>query len=1279
MPDPSPYFNCGELKPIRINTFPGGTTGGGGGSTQPQDPNVYIPVPRPPRGQNQPRPETWVCTCRGQMENGGCVEESTRECVQIGLGFPPTPTPASVETYSSKAACEAEAFDKFPCALRAVKCIDRQVECPPIQGEFGVIVPIEPFIDRRSCVDQPNKRSRDLDDFKTRAGCISNCIDEECQYERELPGYKCVEEILPCPADPQQTYTKRTCVRCDRTIDPMCIYSTAAECREYCISTSCQTEIVETGYKCVEISELPCDSEVTSEVKRKIRDCVPCIVRTIVRTFIPNQTGGGGFTEIVVLGDPDCIYDSLDGRYGCRQYCRNDECGFKCTPAEVTCIDPTTQQQTVYLGGRCEPCIIGTGNCGYTTLTECRESGCVLPDCKYQCVESIGESCPPGTLPTNAITRTCAPCSDPTSLECQYNNIQECLDDINCISQSCSQPQDPNEYIAVNTPRPITKAKCEIILQSCPTNSQEPFRVIKTCTPCIDDPNNPDCIFSNYNECLASPSCRSTDCIRLDENTFEVITPRPPRIRTREYTYACITSVARCPEGSQNEFRITKSCQPCDGTTSNCIYLNREQCETSTQCQSIECGPIIYETVPKPPRVSVVAAVRYRFDPQENVCKVCTDSQVSQALCPYFTLDECFKDNLIGDPNENSGSVIGFLAKKLNLRYNKPKEIIDLGLKTEDKIYDNIEDIYNFYEVPSNQTTSYVKNYFYRKIFNEYIPKEVFNFLNKYSLLDYTWKESDYANLTLEKISLALREDLLTAFSNLHNVDNTYLNLDDFLALIRKLIVTNKLNEFDPNYYLDLYQKQINDRIVDYKQTTATDISQRVGLGLVTEGAVPADPAKVDNQLKFRILRKKRLNSDINSNIPITTSANEIVPLYLEDAGITIFDQDTTEVAQYVPIGTGDDYFISVTTSSVGEVELPLTTDVGKSWYIPESVRLAALKAFKTPLIFELTASSVSGQHEFVDTYELSTTPTPMYFALDLSTIQEVSGTDPLIDITTAQYKLLTNSQKIQDHITNYGLASRRVNIDYRDPFIHYAKEKGQISLKYNDITFKYFDSLLNENDDVSDILTRSVPLALILVPGCGTKHNPYHSESDLKSFSGTIVTRTLSGVHYFDINEFSEPEIALKSVTTEPLETGLPKQNYGFANREYYTFDASNYTNTYYVNGVYQSTPPEGPIQKPITSKIVNTIIDNLIEQYDPKELKWFDVYSRLRNYEYGDLYYQAPEGFKQVLANGWRGKLIKDVTRNRNDKITYIDYTIIPEVSIPEPIITKENRFNN
>ena len=357
MPDPSPYFNCGELKPIRINTFPGGPTGGGGGSTQPQDPNTYVAIIRPPRGQNQPRPETWVCTCKGPMENRGCINVADRECVRIGFGFPGLITPASTDVYSSKAACEADAFDKYPCALSIAECIASPVNCPIIQGEFGSLDPVQLTIFDRTCVALPPARNRSLipnPQYATIAECLRFCLDDECEYPPPIDGFKCTVEERRCPDNIFETYLIKRCERCDRRIDPDCRFTTIEECQEVCISTGCQTEIEESGFKCIETGELPCDSESTSEVRRKTRDCISCIRRRIVRTRTPDGTGGFIVRDIVTEVDPDCKYDSLNS---CRRYCPSDECGFTCTSDQVVCIDPTTQQQTTYSGGRCQQCI----------------------------------------------------------------------------------------------------------------------------------------------------------------------------------------------------------------------------------------------------------------------------------------------------------------------------------------------------------------------------------------------------------------------------------------------------------------------------------------------------------------------------------------------------------------------------------------------------------------------------------------------------------------------------------------------------------------------------------------------------------------------------------------------------------------------------------------------------------------------------------------------------------------------------------------------------------
>lgn len=1239
MPRESPYFNCGELKPVRISSFPGGSVIPGG--TRPGDTGFIIVNPRDPIRVLDPRPEQWVCVCRGAMEGGGCVERANRGCEVLGPGGPAGGFPYSTTTYRSQAECEGDAFDKYPCALSFIRCdvVGREPCNPPYCTD-----PVRPESIDRSCTVMTPVRERvpDPNNFTTIAECNRNCPDEPCLYIRRPSGYKCVETTRTCPNPPYQQYRHRECVECD-CYDPLggsdgCRFSTKEQCQALCSSDPCNTI---QGYKCVVIGQEVCPEPNRSGLQRTLRDCIPCIVGV----------------------DEGCSPVSYQA---CRTFtCLDDQCGYGCVPEAFECFDPTTNS-TIYLNGTiCDACILGIGaNCLYRTAN-C-DNECYEPPCKYECFEDT-EPCPGETGQLRIIKR-CKPCVDPTNPRCEFNSLSECENSGRCENEECDQQPGGGGggtgggggSTSVSIPAgTVATFGGTVTSTGTPTGT---IGIIQG-TITITVANTAGVLEGS----ITTTTGTQTGTVGIIGGTVTYTGTGTVWVVQGTITYTGVGVVGNLegtiqinPTGPVGIFQGTVTYTGTSTGTAGTIQGIVTSITVGTT------GVLEEPTTP--------TGTGYFFEELTQTCKVCSAEQIIINNCPYSTLDACLLANIrsTGDPQT-------FIASKNFYILNRDtKETIDFDKASEQSLYENVEDIYNFYEYIPNESTNYVKNNYYLNIFNDMVAKEVYFFLNRNYNDDVIWNEQNFYNLTIAKISISLKRELVLALCNLHDIDGSPIDPDNFYYTIKKLLITNRIHEFDPSFYIQLYIKQQNDKIINYRasDSTSKEIRQRVGLGILSESAISSDPDSHETPLKFTILRRKRFNTDINASLSVTTEDAETIQIPLKDGGIQV-DDANDQLLAYVPIGTGDDYFISFTNSNDQDIEIKLQTDVDRSWFVPESIRIAALKAFDISAINDIYVSSLPNQHEFVSSYQLSSTPEPMYFALNLSTVNSLSTTNLYVTETTGVYQRLIDPQKIEDHIVNYGLTSRRLNVDYRDPFFHYAKQTGKISVRYNDITFKYFDSQVDSDESTADILTRVAPFAIVVVPGCGSRHNPYHNISELEVVSGTVVKRKIQATFNMDITDEGPNQGNLKETITNPVD-GVDPLNKGFANRREFTFDPQFYSGTYYVDGSYRSSPPTGPIQKPVTSHVVNTIIDNLIIAYNPKELKWFDIYSRLNLFQMGEYLYTATSSLLTSLSQGWRGVKVKNVTRSRNDRVTYIDSTIVPEVVIPQPIITKENRYN-
>lgn len=918
----------------------------------------------------------------------------------------------------------------------------------------------------------------------------------------------------------------------------------------------------------------------------------------------------------------------------------------------------------------------------YASKTACEAGAFDERPCQlslFECIENRENCTPPlyGTI----INRRCVELPpvrerpNPLPLNI-FDTLGRCT--LSCASsRSCTSKPDPFKpviNVAVGTERPRQGYKCSVTsTQSCPDNSTIQIS-IRRCIPCVYDGSDPECLYNTESAC--TQACQNDSC-----------------------RYKCVPYTRECPlPPLQVTGTICQQCKydPYDPATSNC---NKQQgCNGS--CVEARCtdvtvtsvGTVGVYTPPRPVDTGIVLndpfVLRYKGIVENGIarCRECTQTEVYSpdglTRCSYTSLQQCVEIYLLGNPQQfdpvlPSLTVTGTDATVINLGLNQQNSISqELFVSNKNNDTNIYNPTYNFFSYSPNTKTHYVTNPYYLNIFNRYVSSEVYTVLSRNAKQETYWNEKLFSDVTNAKIAISLNTDLSKAIKSLHGVDNTLINPENIFATIKQLLLKNRLDEFDSNFYIELSRKQATDPKIIYRYDSSKDVLERAGLGILAEGSIPADATQYTDQNKFRLFRQKRLNTDINTRIEVTTDQDYEIPF--QDAGLAVYQTDASTLQTFIPVGTGDGYFLPYYTEEE-TIKIPLNTEIERALYVPQNVRYAALKAFRETPDMIFNVSSLHNQHEFISSYELTSILTPMYFALDLSSIEDLPKNNPLVDRIKAKYKLITNQEEIQSHVYNYGFSVARLNLDYRDPFAHYAKETGVFDLTQNDITFRYFNINLSGTLSDSAILTRSLPFGIIVVPGCGSRHNPYHGKSKISKVNDTFVERSFVGQASIDFsNYYSYESNILSSISTEPIEVNLPEDHYGYANKFYYVYNPNMYTNTYF-NKVYQSTEPTNlDKSKPITSYLVNNIVDNLVTGYNPLELKWFDVYSRLKAKEVAELLYEGTNDFYKLLESGWRNINIKPLLRSEKDRITYIDPTIIPEVVIPQPIINKDNRFN-
>lgn len=889
----------------------------------------------------------------------------------------------------------------------------------------------------------------------------------------------------------------------------------------------------------------------------------------------------------------------------------------------VDCVECTAQES------RTNPnCIYTSPNCDDPTAPPCRNT-----NCGTKCIDNGPKICPVTTqdgeftIPpstTNPRVRKCIACLIPPEdpirdAGCTNETIAQCR--TRCISDECPPVGPITPGGAGSTGSTTTTVGI---------NNQSTVIVIPTGSTGINNQSTTTAGSTGTVGTRGETSTGGQDPQLDKENELQ----SPPlgssfnRTLNVSPKYNCTVSNG------------VRGCYEC--TTGNCEYNSLNDCLVGCFSQ--------YENFRiKTPSITTNLQSA-RFISQEDFIR-------------YSTLGEPIPSNLINykapineNPKLNSIKIVGGVpryVKTINL--SPQKGVIYVDDNTREKVELNKTPVYdteyNIFNFTSDNLTKLTVNSLRLDIFNTTVAEEVFYFLRKYNDNTYNWSEKYYFNLTPEKIALSLRKDLIDAFQSIHYSDNTLINQKEFLETLKSLLISGRLNEFDPNFYVELAQKQANDELLLIEGTADKVAADQASLTLTLNGSQPTEEDLYKSANKFRVLRQKRLNTDIGVKVDVELLDGSAIQIPFEDAGIVA--ENIEEVEDAVPVGVGDGYFLDVSTIQNSK-QVPLDNLNELAVFTPEVVRFTALKAINEDPYTHITVSSSSSYNEFLDAYSIANTSS-LFFELDLSTVKIVNDENSLINEIHGTYKLVTSQYRINKLLINYGFNISKVCLDYRDPLFTYAYNTSTIETNVKDVTFRNFDFYLSGNYIDDRILTRNIPFAMILVPGCGSRHNPFNNESDIISIiNNNIVVRQISVMPTIRLNDYGLLDDSLIEYETD--ETLAPPSNYyGYSTKLFYNYDPSNYTGAYYYNGEYRNVRPvEITDTEPILGKIIKQIVNPLVQAYSPKELKWFDIFSRLTYDELGKyILSNGLETLKSYIKNAYNIP-VKDVLATEKDSKT-------------------------
>ena len=379
------------------------------------------------------------------------------------------------------------------------------------------------------------------------------------------------------------------------------------------------------------------------------------------------------------------------------------------------------------------------------------------------------------------------------------------------------------------------------------------------------------------------------------------------------------------------------------------------------------------------------------------------------------------------------------------------------------------------------------------QIFGSQVASAVDVYLRNYGRQT-EWSETILQAITNRAIEVSIKPELLNAFETINLRGGQYVGKEAFLETLKKHILTNTLDEFDPKYYIDLAKSQESFNKIQFEKSSIQERNEIFALQYMNLNNVPVDTSKLGNLQLREARRQRRLNEDVNSNISIQTYDLQCLDLPVFNQGTEL--REFSGVCNPVLDGPGDGYYTYLNQFDSGCMPLLYDTNVENSYYVCPEVRINSLSLLGEDYGVIIRAES-SSTHEL--TPGDSTTPNlePVYLKLELSSIDSNFRTNPLVERSEAIYRTVPDQEEINEHLDSNGFAVSRVNLDYRDPLFRYIKDTSSLTLEQNDITYRAFQE--NTSIKGNNTITRTLPAAVIVSPVAGSRFNPFNGFSTLE------------------------------------------------------------------------------------------------------------------------------------------------------------------------------------
>ena len=911
-----------------------------------------------------------------------------------------------------------------------------------------------------------------------------------------------------------------------------------------------------------------------------------------------------------------------------------DEAG---NPLRSTIMPPPGRPECQYLNDNCddvglEPCVNQLCPSGEFQRFKCKE------------VQSV--PCPEGTISNHPagnqisqIIKECQPCQNPNiEVGCNYFDANcggECVDGpiYPCfVEDEIGDVQPTGPSVATPTTGPKDKFNCVTEKEFCPPGSPragEFYRIKKQeCLPCKTEDSGQ--VGTSITVTQSNPGFFSPPVIGQG-GFFKVPPVMIPEVSV--FTGPCqFDTKAACDQGGCTFIAnvTTTGQQPielfCMDATNSLGGVNRP--EPGDPPGPTPAGPLGI-----PNRFADIV----QPDPEPN-------------RTPFIRIPE--QNSVVQNQVQANAKIINPLTVGEGL--NEDKRRSSLG-----KITPNLFDpTFNFFSVEPLNPDVFVSHTFDRKLFAEEIAVEVSRVL-EISNTSAAWDEVTLQNLTDDKILRSLSTDLVNAFEFLRFVGGKVVGTSVLASIIRKHLLEGTIDEFDVDFYIQAAEGQISSKFELIEVPKEKERAEELAISYLINNLNTFKNDKPEPRDNFEVNRIRPLNEDMNIRVSVdkldgTTDFISIPNEGFDISAINPEDSTTRPVIGYadkINIGDGGGYYVSAEGSD-GTVK-PLYTDslINDSYFAPAPVRARVLDMLGIESSITITASSLPNKHEFVADDLGASAVTPLFFALDLSSVSGEYSTNSLVENYTANYVLLTASADIERHVNNNAFTTPMLCVDYRDPIYRYILDTSSLTASLNDFNLVGFED--KAFSSIGARFVKNIPFGFVVTPVAGGKFNPLNTRSKLISKDSTHV-RALKVAPAIDssVDARTPPAFRFYNLKLEDDKTrvGIGEeeslQNVGF---EYLEED---YIETFFSvsgGGYGLSSSPPSSLG---LSFMLKDVIDYLITTYGKTTFTWYDVYSRMPVNRVGELFFENKELLREI-ANGFReGIRLEDVAKNSDGK---------------------------